>query len=286
VSSAGAFSSTTLLSFIAVYVSCWLLIRQDQSTGYSASSVSPYTRNQHSSGKVEAGVKYVKGNALAGEVFDDWCHLEAHVRQWLDGVANVRRHGTTGEMPRVRFERDEQDQLGPYLTPATLASQTPAETRKVDKTGLLSWRANKYSAPMAYQGTRVGVRAEAGELVLLDLESGEEIARHVISQDKGTIVRNNDHYRDKAARLVDLEAAISERVGQATGARLCARLKATSPRIYKDQRVALRGLLNSHPDLPQALLDRLIDRPVLTASQCREYFEAYAADPGDPHERQ
>ena len=115
------------------------------------------------------GVKYVKGNALAGEVFDDWGHLEAHVRQWLDGVANVRRHGSTGEMPRVRFERDEQDQLGPYLTPATLASQTPAETRKVDKTGLLSWRANKYSAPMAYQGTRVGVRAEASELVLLDL---------------------------------------------------------------------------------------------------------------------
>jgi len=27
-----------------------LLIRQDQSTGYTASSVSPYTRNQHSSG--------------------------------------------------------------------------------------------------------------------------------------------------------------------------------------------------------------------------------------------
>ncbi len=33
------------------------------------------------------------------------------------GVANVRRHGTTGEMPRVRFERDEQDQLGPLSHP-------------------------------------------------------------------------------------------------------------------------------------------------------------------------
>ena len=202
-------------------------------------------------GKVEAGVKYVKGNALAGEVFDDWGHLEAHVRQWLDGVANVRRHGTTGEMPRVRFDRrDEQDQLGPYLTPATLASQTPAETRKVDKTGLLSWRANKYSAPMAYQGTRVGVRAEAGELVLLDLETGREIARHVIAQDKGTVIRNNDHYRDKAARVADLEATIGEQVGETVGARLCARLKATSPRIYKDQLDALRGLLNGHPALP------------------------------------
>ena len=124
-------------------------------------------------GKVEAGVKYVKGNALAGEVFDDWDHLEAHVRQWLDGVANVRQHGTTGEAPRVRFERDE--------------------------------------------------------LVLSDLETGQAIARHVISHDKGTVIRNNDHYRDKAARVADLEATIGEQVGQATGARLCAQLKATSP---------------------------------------------------------
>ena len=124
-------------------------------------------------GKVEAGVKYVKGNALAGEVFDDRDHLEAHVRQWLDGVANVRQHGTTGEAPRVRFERDE--------------------------------------------------------LVLSDLETGQAIARHVISRDKGTVIRNNDHYRDKAARVADLEATIGEQVGQATGARLCAQLKATSP---------------------------------------------------------
>ena len=175
-------------------------------------------------GKVEAGVKYVKGNALAGEVFDDRDHLEAHVRQWLDGVANVRQHGTTGEAPRVRFERDE--------------------------------------------------------LVLSDLETGQAIARHVISRDKGTVIRNNDHYRDKAARVADLEATIGEQVGQATGARLCAQLKATSPRIHKDQLVALRGLLRQHTDLPQTLLDQLIERPALTTSQCRAYFEAYAADPG------
>ena len=52
-------------------------------------------------------------------------------------VANVRQHGTTGEAPRLRFERDEQDQLGDHLTPAALAPQVPTETRKVDKTGLL-----------------------------------------------------------------------------------------------------------------------------------------------------
>ncbi len=156
-----------------------------------------------SKGKVEAGVKYVKGNALAGEVFDDWGHLEAHVRQWLDEVANIRRHGTTGEAPQVRFECDEQAQLGPYLTPASLAPQASAETRKVDKTGLLSWRANKYSAPMAYQGSRVGVCAEAGELVLLDLESGEEIARQAGSTQDGD--EGGGLYADLAERGDDHE---------------------------------------------------------------------------------
>ncbi len=233
-----------------------------------------------SKGKVEAGVKYVKGNALAGEVFENGGHLEAHVRQWLDEVANLRQHGTTGEAPRARFERDEQAQLGPYLTPASLASQVPTETRKVDKTGLLSWRANKYSAPMVYQGSRVGVRAEAGELLLSDLESGEVIARHAISQEKGVVIRNNDHYRDKAVRIADLEAAIGGQIGQATGARLCRLLKTTNPRIYKDQLVALRKLLRQYPGLPQALLERLIARPMLTVTQCRDYFEAHAADPG------
>ena len=72
---------------------------------------------------------------------------------------------------------------------------------------------------MAYQGSRVGVCAESGELVLLDLETGREIARHVIAQDKGTVIRNNDHYRDKAARVADLEATIGEQVGETVGAR-------------------------------------------------------------------
>ena len=153
------------------------------------------------------------------------------------------------------------------------------ESRKVDRTGLLSWRSNKYSAPMVYQGCRVGVRSEAGMLILSDLENGDEIARHRISHDKGIIIRINDHYRDKKARIADLEADIRGHVGDSPGKRLCAVLKATSPRIYKDQLVALKRLLGRYPNLPQKIFLRLIDRDRLTASQCKIFFEAYTADP-------
>ena len=44
--------------------------------------------------------------------------LEAQAFEWLEDIANVRRHRTTGEPPRVRFERDERDELKPLaMTP-------------------------------------------------------------------------------------------------------------------------------------------------------------------------
>ena len=67
---------------------------------------------------------------------------------------------------------------------------------------------------------------------------------------------------------------IGQQVGQATGTRLWARLTATSPRSYTDQLVARKGLLARPPELPQALWERLLDRPALTATQRRDYFEA------------
>src|SRR5947207_15448070 len=63
-------------------------------------------------GKTEAGVKYVKRNALADQASDSSGALEQHLAEWMT-VADQRRHGTTREAPRVRFERDERAALRP-----------------------------------------------------------------------------------------------------------------------------------------------------------------------------
>src|SRR5437867_450920 len=57
-------------------------------------------------GKTESGVKYVKRNALAGRSFPSFAALGAHLVQWMR-EADQRVHGTTFEVPRVRFEREE-----------------------------------------------------------------------------------------------------------------------------------------------------------------------------------
>lgn len=232
-----------------------------------------------SKGKVEAGVKYVKGGALYGESFEDWPHLEGYTAAWLNDTANVRIHGSTGESPRQRYERDERRHMGAYLTPDyLLLEQSPHETRKVDKTGLISWKANKYSAPMAYQQGRVGVREEGAHLALCDLTSGREIARHRLSKGKGLMIKNADHYRDKQEKIDALEQDIVRQLGEECGKRLCALLQQTSPRIYKDQLAGLASLLQ-HYKPPTPLLARLCERTRLTTTQIRDLLEADAARP-------
>jgi hypothetical protein len=63
-------------------------------------------------GKTEAGVKFVKRNALAALAFPTFTALEQHLTEWMT-VADRRVHGTTHEAPIVRFIRDEQGALRP-----------------------------------------------------------------------------------------------------------------------------------------------------------------------------
>src|SRR5215831_16189578 len=58
-------------------------------------------------GKDERGVGYVKRNAIAGHDFASWAALEGHLDWWMREIADQRLHGTTGEVPLVRFQRDE-----------------------------------------------------------------------------------------------------------------------------------------------------------------------------------
>ncbi len=78
-------------------------------------------------GKTEAGVKFVKRNGLAEQVFDSFAALEAHLAAWM-AMADARDHGTTHEAPRLRFDRDERALLRPL--PAHIRPQREQRLRR------------------------------------------------------------------------------------------------------------------------------------------------------------
>jgi hypothetical protein len=237
-----------------------------------------------SKGKVESGVKYVKQNGLYGETFTDWKNLDTYMLDWLNTVANKRLHGTTGQQPWTHYDCEEKVKMQPYLTPACLSvKSTTQETRQVDKTSLISWQSNKYSVPMAYQSAKVAVSTDAGQLLINDLASGDRIAEHVISLEKGQIIKNTHHYRDLQQRVVTLESLLDQQLGALASQRLCALLKATSPKIYKDQLLGAKQVIATHTaqfgDISAELLERILSGPRLTATQLRDTLNAYQQHP-------
>ncbi len=234
-----------------------------------------------SKGKVEAGVKYVKQDALYGEHFTDWAAMEYHLQQWLEQVANQRTHGTTGQIPQEHYDQLERATMRPYMSPACITpTEVPGASRKVDKTGLISFKSNKYSAPMRYQSGRIHVLATPeGQLELYDRQDGSLIATHTLSQGKGQIVKNGDHYRDKAQQLLEMEQTIQTTLGDELATPLCYQLKQTDPCQYKDK---LRGVirhLERLKRLPSDQLAQLAQREGLTITFLLDYLSSWEANP-------
>jgi transposase len=83
-------------------------------------------------GKVERPVRYVRESFFYGREFLNDADLNERALAWLRQTANIRVHGTTGEVPQVRFDRDERALLNalaprPYRPVVTL--QAPSRSR-------------------------------------------------------------------------------------------------------------------------------------------------------------
>lgn len=149
--------------------------------GFTPKACAPF--RARTKGKDENGVGYVKKNALAGHEFPSWSALEAHLSWWLRDVADVRVHGTTGEMPRLRFERDERQALAPLAgRPAFEAVREWVRT--VNSEACVELDTHRYSVPWRLIGETVRVRRAGEELIIC--HANREVARHrVLSGSRG-----------------------------------------------------------------------------------------------------
>ena len=102
----------------------------------------------------ENGVGYAKRNAIAGRSFPTWEAFEAHLDAWSREIADVRVHGTTGEAPIVRFQRDEAKALKSIagIPPFHVAREL---IRRVQADCAVEINGNAYSVPWRLIGETV-----------------------------------------------------------------------------------------------------------------------------------
>ncbi len=141
--------------------------------GFTPKACAPY--RARTKGKDESGVKYVKRNAIAGRRFASWDQLQAHLSRWMLEVADIRTHGTTGERPIDRFNRQEADALRP-LEGRSPFQQVRELSRRVNSEACVEVDTNGYSVPWRLIGTQVTVQVADNQVTVL--AGGDEVARH------------------------------------------------------------------------------------------------------------
>ena len=124
---------------------CWTSARR---VGIELRLCRPY--RAQTKGKVENGVKYVKGNFWPSVCFIDDADLNRQALEWCDGIANERVHGTTGKVPKAMLGI-ERSSLGALPERSTLGVYL-REDRKVGRDGYVSWDGSRYGVPVVLVG--------------------------------------------------------------------------------------------------------------------------------------
>jgi transposase len=128
-------------------------------------------------GKDERGVGYVKRNAIAGRLFESFAALEAHLDWWVREIADQRDHGTTGEAPALRFDRDEAIALKPIGGIGRFLALREL-TRRVSADCAVEVEGNAYSVPWRLVGEHVRVTIGGGTMRVV--HAGQEVAVHAL----------------------------------------------------------------------------------------------------------
>jgi transposase len=147
-------------------------------------------QDPESKGVVEAKVRYVKRNALAGREEELTC-WEAYTRlasYWRDKVANVRIHETTKQRPVDRFEQERN-----LLRPLPLA---PFDTDEmvsvpVNSHARVKFDGNRYSVLPEVARKTVLLRASASQIRVI--YQGREVACHPRCYDRGQLILQQEH---------------------------------------------------------------------------------------------
>ena len=157
---------------------------------YALEPVACASRDPESKGMVEAGVRYVKRNALAGrsEELSSWEDYDRLARSWRDETANVRMHRTLNTRPIDRFEEER-----PRLRPLPAAAWDTDEIVPTVATShaLVRFDGNKYSVPADVARRPVVLRAGSERVRIFCQE--HEVAQHRRSYGRNVTISQPEH---------------------------------------------------------------------------------------------
>lgn len=150
--------------------------------GFTPKFCQPY--RARTKGKVERGIGYVRQNfwvRVAGEVASkqmDLVRLNERAAEWVANVANIRVHGTHGEVVLKRFA-EEQPLLGTLIARPRYDTDYHA-IRRVGRDGRLSYHGKLYQVQLTHALGEVEVAESLEGKVTIRSKSGQPLPAELI----------------------------------------------------------------------------------------------------------
>ena len=236
-------------------------------------------------GKIEAVIKYAKGNYARHRIFDNIQAFNQGCIEWLNRTANANIHGTTKRVP-AEVLKEEQKHLKPI--PTIINQPEEIITRQVRKDNIIWYDSNRYTLPLGtYHPEReVKIKVDQGTLIVFDLKTDEELARHEISLDKGRLIRNNNHKRDHSARIAELyQDTLANMGGSEIAAVFLDGIRKEKPRYVRDQyNLIIQTIKNYSLETISQALDYCAERSIFSAVEFKTALEYFAQQNNSPAE--
>lgn len=151
-----------------------------------------------SKGKVESPFSYIETHFIAGNEFASFDDLRSKLNKFQD-EHNLEIHGTTKQITKVLFEKEEQSALKPLpINPITGELKRyvgfKEEFRKASSECLISYKGNKYSIPHYFASKEVWLRVLYGTTLQIYSSKNKLIATHTLSLKKAEVIVNKEHF--------------------------------------------------------------------------------------------
>jgi transposase len=219
-----------------------------------------------SKGKIENVIKYVKHNFLRGRLYKSVGILQKEALEWLKRRGNGKVHGSTGKIPQKEW-LIEQRHLQQNTT-APVLPKTMLPEYFVRKDNCITYRGNYYSLPSGtYSGPGAKVLLEIkGSSMCIYSVTRQVLAQHVISQQKGCLVRLETHRRPSGIKVEQTHAEVTALLNHNNAALYLSLLKEDRPRYFHDSlKVILKGLKGASQQAMAITLDICLENKIYNA---------------------
>ena len=171
--------------------------------------------------------------------------------------------------------------------PKLESNHTEIITRNVNKDNTVRYTSNRYSVPLGtYTKYPVIQIVPLGQkLKILVPHTGEILAEHTISLEKGKLIKNINHGRDRSKSLDELQRNVLTLFPYKGAEQYIQDICHTYGRYRRDQLLLFQKIAKENPEWISAAIDKCIQEKLYSANEFRDvvaYFKRTKIEPEQP----